>query len=203
MTRTIIAAFVVLLTAACASLPLHTMIRPTAVADGGFCTAWAVGPTEWVTASHCTNHGPMTIDGVATDVLLNDPEADLALLSGPAAPHWFKLGKAPQWGDTVTVLGYSHQFTGKALLRFEVKVVDPDNPFYNDQSHDLIWAGANGLPGLSGGAVLNRKGQAVSAVTGGGLPQTHAQLIGAGVTWERLRAFLARAQRLDKATFGK
>lgn len=60
---------------------------------------------------------------------------------------------------------------------------------------DILDCGAishhnKGKPGLSGGLVL-RDGKAVSLITGGGLPQSHAQLVGAGVTYDRLVAFLS------------
>lgn len=199
--KQLIVALALTLSLACASFSpanLNSIVRPTVTEDGGICTAWAVGAREWLTASHCTNHGAMTIDGAEAKVVRKDEGADLALLSGPEAKRWLKIGPQPKWGDQVTVLGYSHEFTGKALVRFEVRIIGTDEPFYAEGTHDLVWAGANGLPGLSGGPVL-KDGKAVSAVTGGGLPQTHAQLIGAGVTWEHLRAFLARVPRLDSS----
>lgn len=190
--KQLIVALALTLSLACASFSpanLNSIVRPTVTEDGGICTAWAVGAREWLTASHCTNHGAMTIDGAEAKVVRKDEGADLALLSGPEAKRWLKIGPQPKWGDRVTILGYS-EFVPNTLIAFDVRVISNDAPFYNEASHDFVWSGANGMPGLSGGLVL-RDGKAVSLITGGGLPQSHAQLVGAGVTYDRLVAFLS------------
>jgi len=161
------------------------------VSEGGACTAWAVGPDRWMTAKHClmVYPGPWRIAGVLADPVAIDPDADLALVTGPGAPPIAVATDAPRMGATVTTWGYG--LSTKPLLVFSALVVSVDAEFFTDSPHEFIVSGANGMPGMSGGPILYR-GKAVSQISGGGPAPSHAHLVGSGVSFAALSAFAKR-----------
>lgn len=159
--------------------------------DGGStCTAWSVAPGVWVSAGHCAEVPTgWTIGGGKATVIAVADHADLSLFSGPIAPVLEVAGREPPIGAPIVVYGYG---MGKRdLLMIGGLVVSNASAFFeieNDFAPKMLFSGANGLPGISGGPVLYR-GRVVSVITAGGMASSPTQLIGAGVSWADLSAF--------------
>lgn len=169
-------------------------ILPMQSDAGGYCTVWAVTNNRWVTAKHCFTEdpGPWRIVGVSANVIALDPDADLAIVSGPWGSPLSIAPEPPRRGDTVTTWGYG--MSTKTLLVFTALVISPDADFFSNSPHEFIIGGANGMPGMSGGPILYR-GKVVSLITGGGPAPSHAHLVGSGVSYQALAAFVRRHAR--------
>lgn len=125
--------------------------------EGG-CSAAALGDSYFVTAAHCSLAGyEMTIFSKQVQVIVADEEADISVVRTVGAVHVpvFKLGPEPKRGDPVLTLG----FIGKrpALSFFPGLVNDLSEPIWYGRT---LVAGVSG-PGMSGGAVINTKGELV------------------------------------------
>lgn len=188
--KSIAAAWLFLLAIACATFSLtdaHDSVRQLRSADG-VCTAWAIAPGRWLTAKHCLEIAQgWTIGGHEAAPLALDPQFDIALLTGPRGSAFLQVAEtAPPLGVTVQTLGYG---LGKdSLLSFPATVIDQESMFFGRPLGEFLVAGANGMPGMSGGPILYR-GKVVSLITGGGPAASPAHLLGTGVTWASLRAF--------------
>lgn len=187
----ILAAFAVVVSVACATFSADRMpssIQPMQHADGGTCTAWSAGPGLWVSAGHCAADAKTdwTIGGAKASLIAIGAHADLSLFSGPIAPVLSVASHEPPVGATITAYGYG---MGKRdLLLLRGMVVSNASQFFDGDPPDMLFSGANGLPGISGGPVLYR-GRVVSIITKGGTASSPTQLIGGGVTWADLSAF--------------
>jgi len=153
--------------------------------QAGLCTAWAVGKARWISAGHCVALGGGVIGDTPAAVLAVGP-ADISLLSGPDAPALIVATEPPPMGATVETYGYGNH---PVLLLFRGVVMQNAAVFFADDDVQMLIGGANGMPGMSGGPILYR-GHVVSIVTGGGVAQGPAHLIGTGVPWESLVAFV-------------
>ncbi len=189
MVRRVLVVWMLCLLAACATLS-PTSVLPSIQrvhnAHGGVCTAWAVRPTQWVTAAHCTQFPLVWDDGRPAALLDIDTVADLALLDGPAARPLPLSAAHPQFGDPVTVYGYG---MGRAMVLL-AGIYNGTGPFFTSLDEFLI-GGNSGMPGMSGGPILAR-GRVVSIITGGGVPTGPTHMMGTGVPLTALRTFVAR-----------
>jgi len=155
--------------------------------EAGVCTAWSAGKAQWITAGHCVALGGGSIDTTRANVLAVDSH-DVALVSGPVAPALSVAKTAPPIGATVDTYGYAAGTSVLLLFRGTV-MQNSAILFSNDQSAEMLIGGANGMPGMSGGPILYR-GAVVSVITGGGTATSPAHLIGGGVPWDALAAFV-------------
>lgn len=192
-----VALFAALLSLSCATFsPLRAKesILPINSDLGGSCTAWCVAPMKWMTAKHCfvLDAGPWRIVGVTANIIALDPDADLAMVTGPWGEPLDMASVPPNVGETVTTWGYG--MSTKTLLLFKADVIAADADFFTNSPHEFIVGGANGMPGMSGGPILY-KGKVVSQISGGGPAPSHAHLVGSGVAFYALAEFVKRHTR--------
>lgn len=175
---------------ACATFTPYDMrpsVQPIYNAVGS-CTAWASGPSKWITAAHCTSYGRLTFATQEADLLYVDTVADLAILSGPKARPFRVASEPPRPGDALHIFGYA---IGRNVLVLMPGIYVDTKPFFSEDTEFLL-AMANGMPGMSGGPIF--KGQrVVSVITGGGTATSPTQLIGTGVPFDAFRAFLSKS----------
>lgn len=130
--------------------------------EGG-CSAAALGNDHFVTAAHCSLAGyEMTIFNLKVQTIIADEEADISVVRTVGAVHVpaFKLGPEPKRGDNVLTLGY----IGKrpALSFFPGLVNDLSESIWYGR---MLIAGVSGS-GMSGGAIINTKGELVGVHQG-------------------------------------
>lgn len=186
-----LAACVLVAAMACASFSLDTAPQSVMQMVGaGSCTAWAAAPGRWITAKHCLQIAQdWRIDGVASTPLAVSAEHDIALIAGPPGSKYLRMADAaPPIGATVSTLGYGLG-KGVTLLAFPAVVLAQSSSFFGEPHGDFLVGGANGMPGMSGGPILYR-GRVVSMITGGGPAPSAAHLVGSGVPWAALAAFV-------------
>jgi hypothetical protein len=154
----------------------------------GQCSAFSIAPGKWVTASHCLDGGPYLLERVHPATLT---EAEfgmygLAVLTSDLKRPALRLGDKPKRGEDILQTGYGG---GGPLIAFAGVALLSDVAF---DGAVLQFTSALGMPGMSGGPVVNRKGRVVSVVIGAVQPTPVPTLIGYGSRWEDVRTLLER-----------
>jgi S1-C subfamily serine protease len=156
----------------------------------GSCTAFSIdeGQCRYLTAKHCTV-GKVTIGFLPLDVIDADDAADLALLQGrhlcmPA----LALGGQPKAGDATIAIGYPLS-SPKPLL---VPSMYQGHFDAFNQGNNVATFSGNSIPGMSGGPIVNHRGDVISVVLGGGNPSQVYQNVGFGVPYVSLRRMLLK-----------
>lgn len=137
-----------------------------------FCTAAAISPTKLLTASHCV----LLVGGLdewyteLVDIRLVEVDKSLDGLAvfESDVPHELKplsLGKEPQLGDEVLLMGYGGQAPEAFALPGIVWSTTMLQPATN--TGPFLWVSRIATEGMSGGPVVDRKGKLVSVVIGG------------------------------------
>jgi hypothetical protein len=123
-------------------------------------SAFRVGPTKFLSVSHVTNLGGCTIDGVAFKATA-DPGLDFAVIEVPAQLRrggGFKIncdGFKP--GEWVYATGYAY---GRPWQQTVTLRVTPQTI----GGLQLLWGSPTVIPGMSGGVVMNARGEAVGTI---------------------------------------
>jgi S1-C subfamily serine protease len=158
--------------------------------SAGTCTAFSVDQAlgRFVTANHCAQ-GTVRHGGITFAVIARDEDADLVLLqtdrgSLPA----LKLGSQPKTGDSLLSVGYPLSSPKPMLLP---SMYQGQFDAWADGGNFAIFAG-NAIPGMSGGPIVNTRGEVVSVVLGGGNPSMAYQNMGYGARYEALRKLLLK-----------
>jgi S1-C subfamily serine protease len=159
----------------------------------GVCTGVVIQKGLILTAAHCADseEGILAInaDDAPTEIVAVDDSYDLAVLSSPAAERRpvLELGSgALMRGDHLTAIGYAGggeflvQMNG--LLMLQAARVD-------EGLAPCIIANYIGIPGMSGGPVIDASGRLVSIVSRG------ITGVSCGMNTEILRVFLYNALR--------
>ncbi len=149
----------------------------------GTCTGFVIAPGVVMTAKHCTEDGPVTADDKPTVLVAQDALYDLALLATDTGsrPALSLRASGLLRGEHVTAIGYAGgqgflaQMPGSVmLLRARVE---------NDIAPCVIMSYI-GIPGMSGGPIIDARGYVVSVVSRG------ITGIACGMSPELLHAFL-------------
>lgn len=125
--------------------------------DGGSCSTFSIDEQfcYYVTTAHCA---PAELD----QVILSDPETDIAVLKLPeCAPRLRLAGSEPALGDAVKILGYPGKQNWPLALTGAVAAVE--SGYREGKVRNIFHEGAG--PGMSGGPVLNSKGEVVGIVS--------------------------------------
>lgn len=133
------------------------------------CTSFQIEPSLIVSAAHCANadffifrNGEDALEGILIGV---SPTTDIALFYVPGADRpGFRVSEAvPEYGDTVTAIGFPARLSNR--LNFaQVRVINVSR----DEETDGLYAisiGPDVWPGMSGGPLINAKGEVVGVVS--------------------------------------
>jgi S1-C subfamily serine protease len=149
----------------------------------GTCSGFVIQPGIVMTAKHCTEDGPVTADDKPTTLIARDDLYDLALLATDTGnrPALQLRSSGLLRGEHVTAIGYAGgqgflaQMPGSVmLLRARVEA---------DIAPCVIMSYI-GIPGMSGGPIIDSRGLVVSVVSRG------ITGIACGMSPELLHAFL-------------
>lgn len=129
-------------------------VAPFAADGDVICTAWHAGQGIWVTAGHCVQiDAKFSVDGEPLKLLRSGD--DFAILRGPYRKARISLGKDPQFGDRVHVIGYPQYF--------EIHHVVLDG--YAGDGAELSFRMTVTIDGgASGAPVIDSRGRAVGVV---------------------------------------
>lgn len=158
---------------------LHRVMKSVAYLKhdkDGACTTFLVGiPDRWAAANHCVGKD-MKINGEDVTVIKVSEELDLAMLRGPEGTMLPIAKKAPELGDRVYLVGWPAGWEGERPMVFFGNVAT--DPYHDDQlGHVLYGLDAGGGRGMSGGPIVNEKGDVVGMVEAlmGGVPTVNSQ----------------------------
>lgn len=136
--------------------------------DMGQCSAVLFGPKHiYITASHCVpEEGDMYVGALKAKLIERLAEDDLAVIQAEMtrfAPKPIKLGKRPQIGDDLYMVGFGMGAPKSLVFRTNLAAVLV--PPGEEQEVSLLAEAA--LGGMSGGAVLNKDSKLVGVMQGG------------------------------------
>lgn len=174
------------------SFPLERTMRSVFRADvtfagePGHCSMFSVSeqPPLYVTAAHCAS-GPVTFGNLRFLPLEIDLQEDIAIFEGEAKLPALSLGATPRVGDPTMAVGYpgaSPKPIGIPTM-YQGVFAAWGKP---DEAPMAIFTG-NTIPGMSGGPIINRRGEVVSVVLGGGHAAQSYQNVGFGAKPDTLR----------------
>ena len=170
--------------------------RLTFVGQAGNCTAFHIGREYWVTAAHCLKPGlPMVVSGTIMKFVKADMEHDVAVLRGPSARGSYRMARfAPSVDERVRLEGWMGikwiggampmmqmaSFEGHLTARDVDDIARPHWPIVD------VYEMSNAI-GVSGGPIVNSKGDLVGILVGGLTVNPHLAM-SAPFTW--LEGFL-------------
>jgi hypothetical protein len=151
------------------------------------CTAFAVrfDPPTYLTAAHCNVGVPGEIDGQMVEFVAQSNQIlAIKVPNGKARPMLI-LGERPRaWEDTVHAYGI-----GGALRHpfiFDGRVLDTRRKPYDEETDLMMMFNQNFIGGMSGGPIVNEKGQLVSVVECGGMYSPMDAGFGCGANYDEL-----------------
>lgn len=119
-------------------------------------TAYKVSETGYITANHVVDTPGCKVGGVLITDVKQDTKADFASFQGPASKATIPVScKGFAKGQTYVAVGHG------LGLPFKMQMPWLSTDFVLEGFTAFI---GEGLPGMSGGPVLNRKGEAVGSV---------------------------------------
>jgi hypothetical protein len=132
----------------------ESLIVPVLCASGSG-TAFKVGWNTYITADHVSDNEDCAIGGEPVLVTRRDLDHDFAMLRGPASPHSLPVSCAGfKAGKLYLARGHVPNAWFMSLPWVATEIRDPQRLFLGEA-----------IPGMSGGAVLDRKGRAVGVVS--------------------------------------
>lgn len=157
----------------------------------GSCTIVAIKPTYFITSSHCIVP-IMHIGNIKFDVVETDTVNDIAIIKGDMERPPMALGKEPKRGDEVLLIGYT---APNEVFFFPALIMGNFDPWMKGDK--TVVTSANAIMGMSGGAIINRNGDMVGMITGGGNPSSPYQNVGIGVTYKALKRTIQRVMLIS------
>lgn len=175
---------------------LDSLSRLTGVNENGdtvfVCTAWSIGPKQFVTAAHCTpdaievngHEFPvyLELDGIPAVVLKRSFPTDLATLLGEIRKPALEIREEPlSRFEEVKAAGFGHGFPRPLVTEHRVMIL-------GISLGDDVWPGTVFMHpfvgGMSGGVIFDNDGKVVGVV------QRASPYIGFGIDSATLLAFL-------------
>jgi S1-C subfamily serine protease len=157
----------------------------------GVCTGVVIADKLILTAAHCTDENVVSInaDDAPAQVVAVDEHFDLALLTSPAAQSErrpaISISDAPMFrGDHMTAIGYAGGATFLVQMRGTLMLQAAET---SSDIAPCVIASYIGIPGMSGGPVIDARGHLISIVSRG------ITGVSCGMNTEIIRVFLYSA----------
>lgn len=136
-------------------------------------TGFMVGPELVLTAAHVVSNGPhvcykgvtlrggpILVGGREATILRKNPSRDMALLKVPGLKGTAAQFNAAQMSEKVWFVGDVPRFSGPERVVHQGYVADMDF----DPTGRILLGGASAMPGMSGGSVMNDRGNVIGMV---------------------------------------
>lgn len=173
---------------------LDSVIRIQVEINGqaGACTAFSIRevPGQFITANHCAQ-GKVEAGGVEFMVRHRDADEDLALIETAWGLPALEVGREPRVGDELKAIGYPVASPNPMIFpsTYQGAFITP----LLKETARTVTVG-NTIPGMSGGPIVDKRGEVVSVVLGGGHPDKIYQAVGFGAQFEAVRRLFLRAR---------
>lgn len=164
------------------------------IQQGHHCTSVSVAVNRWLSVAHCQDIKAFG-DGTAVEDVKIDAVKDLRLTTGPVAEPIPMAHDEPQLGETVWLFGWTDVYG--ALLNWvapkpimftgHIAVLDVNVNFADVKIEHANLILDGGGPGMSGGPVLNARGELVGIVQA---LSEHPSIVMMSPTVKTIRQFL-------------
>jgi S1-C subfamily serine protease len=161
------------------------------------CTTWSINQAKglWATAAHCVDPEYdfyRDIAGQPVTVVKVDPKLDLALLHADnvSAPA-LRLGKVPEMGDEITVIGFPMGWAIPVATWGHVSWPLLQKGWAPEWGFDNMILDIRVLPGHSGSPVIDGHGKVISVVQG--VVMVGSGGITLGIPYQTMKDFYATA----------
>jgi len=154
--------------------------------NAGGCTSFAVRIAKqniYITAQHCVSNPPISINKQPGTVILADKDVDIAALSVPVQPKGV-LSIGPEPAHTEQCVGIG--FVGGTPTFIVTRKAAQENT-------KVVWL-PKFLPGMSGGPILNHRGEVVGIIQNVGNPTSVFDIVAVSSSSGELKAFLKRVE---------
>ena len=159
-------------------------LHDTIDAEDSYCTAFAIGDHQFLSAAHCIG-ALMVADGVQATVVKQDNVRDLALITAALErPALTLRNKSVHLYEEMTGLGFA--FDMPFLSAIGVVVLVKESAPKNSDIYPGVWYSGVFLNGMSGGPIVDKDGQVVGVVQRAGVGTSY------GVSVKTIKEFLAR-----------
>lgn len=148
-----------------------------------WCNSFSVNinPPTFLTATHCLSDDLGTINGQS--VAVKGVSGEIAILVVDKALPMLPIGNRPSIGDEIVSFG----FAGPAIPFFSRgQVITQDSDPTGTPDKHLMMFTNNTMHGMSGGPIVNLKGQVVSMIMCGGYFNQGDAHFGCGATYDDL-----------------
>lgn len=148
------------------------------------CTAFAVTPRVAVTASHCVAPGEAFYDENRVQVIDTGIGLDDVAIMRADRDLWkpLQVGKAPKVGDAAMGIGYG--LNAPKLLAFGGNLMVLDMPLPGGDGDNQDFYSFPAMRGMSGGPIINIKGQVVGMLQGTFDPDGPLQTVSTSTRYE-------------------
>jgi S1-C subfamily serine protease len=176
---------------------MPSLARLTVEGREGNCTAFAIHEKKghWVTMSHCLPDTPTDVrlngDAKLLEVLYRaDGDTPAAVFVADKGAHALKLGDEPKRGDDILQIGFGAG-SGTPFF-YEGLLVSPSVQVttVHETEVSLQFNSAHGMPGMSGGPLINRKYRVVGVISGGMQPTPVPSMLSFSPRYVDLKALI-------------
>lgn len=161
----------------------------------GHCTGFSVdkGKRLYSTTAHCLG-SRMRIDDQDVMPIVADYDGDILIVQGGNRRPALRLGQRPYIGQDVFPIGYGK--SSPYPLVFAANFQYMGDPWNQGGNHFVLNVGL--IPGMSGGPIVDSRGEVVSVVSLTGYPDDWFQMVGGGSPWENLKVIVNLARGMAK-----